>query len=129
MSTETVGIVPALRDGPLRDRAGLLLGRVEDVLFDAETNRPAWFVVRLSEGDGGVRRTLAPARGARARVDGTALGVAADVVRACPVVLLGAPAPLREHVLSAARHYGVRRFGRAASFTSAAPALDLVTAA
>src|ERR1700712_3923772 len=112
MGTETVGIVPALRDGPLRDRAGLLLGRVEDVLFDAETNRPAWFVVRLSEGgDSGVgRRPLGPRRGARARVDGTALGVSADVVRACPVVLLGAPAPLREHVVSAARHYGMRRF-------------------
>src|SRR4051795_12907874 len=27
------GIVPSLRDGPLRDRDGLLLGRVEDLLF------------------------------------------------------------------------------------------------
>jgi hypothetical protein len=123
---ETVGIVPSLRAGALRDRDGLLLGRVEDVLYDAETHRPAWVVVRLGEadGEGGVRRTLAPARGARARVDGMSLGVAAAAVRACPVAVRG-PAPLREHVVASARHYGVRRFARprGEAYTSVAPAL------
>src|SRR3954469_12136682 len=61
---EVSGIVPALRHGTLRDRDGLLLGRVEDLLFDAQTNRPAWLVVRLSGPD--ERRTLVPAPGARA---------------------------------------------------------------
>jgi hypothetical protein len=126
---ETVGIVPSLRDGALRDRDGLLLGRVEDVLFDAATHRPAWVVVRLSgEGGGGAgagaRRTLAPARGARARVDGMALTVDAVAVRSCPVVVTG-PAPLRSDVAAAARHYGTRRFTerRTEAYTSVAPAL------
>src|SRR4051812_46556069 len=119
---ETVGIVPALREGPLRDRSGLLVGCVEDVLFDAETNRPAWVVVRLTDGDRS-QRTLAPARGSRARVDGLRWGVTAEAVRSCPVSLAGR-APLREHVAGARRHYGVRRFARAASFTSVAPALN-----
>jgi PRC-barrel domain protein len=118
---EIIGIVPALRDGPLRDRDGLLLGRVEDLLFDAQTNRPAWLVVRLSDGDA-PRRTLVPARGSRTTTDGLQLAHTADAVRACPVTLSG-PAPLREHVLGACRHYGIRRFARRESFTSAAPAL------
>jgi hypothetical protein len=113
------GIVPALRDGPLRDRDGLLLGRVEDLLFDAQTNRPAWLVVRISDGDA-PRRTLAPAGGSRATVDGLRLGCAADAVRTCPITLPG-PAPLREHVVVACRHYGIRRFARGESFTSVAP--------
>ncbi|HEY6758636.1 MAG TPA: hypothetical protein VI318_04075 [Baekduia sp.] len=119
-----VGLVPALRDGALRDRAGLLLGRVEDQLFDAGTNRPAWLVVRLS--DGGAR-TLVPAAGVRARVDGLQIGVGAELVRSCPVALAGR-VPLREHVAAAARHYGLRRFARGAagaSYTSAAPALGV----
>jgi hypothetical protein len=122
---DVIGIVPALREGPLRDREGLLLGRVEDLLFDAQTNRPAWLVVRLSgaEPDGGARRTLAPAPGSRPTVDGLRLAQSAVDVRACPVTLTG-PAPLREHVLGAARHYGVRRFARGEAFTSAAPARD-----
>ena len=40
------GIVGAVHEAPLRDHDGLLLGRVEDLLFDAVTNRPAWVVVR-----------------------------------------------------------------------------------
>ncbi|HWH96616.1 MAG TPA: PRC-barrel domain-containing protein [Baekduia sp.] len=118
---EVTGIVPALRDGPLRDREGLLLGRVEDLLFDAQTNRPAWLVVRLSGPD--ERRTLVPAPRARAGVDGLYVAHDADAVRACPVRLTG-PVPLREHVLGAGRHYGARRFGRGESFTSAAAARD-----
>jgi hypothetical protein len=118
---EVIGIVPALRDGPLRDRDGLLLGRVGDLLFDAFTNRPVWVVVRLSGPD--ERRTLVPAPRARRTVDGLRVAYHADAVRACPVTVSGV-APLREHVLSAGRHYGLRRFARAESFTSAAPALD-----
>ncbi|MCW2985158.1 MAG: PRC-barrel domain containing protein, partial [Conexibacter sp.] len=60
------GIVPSLRQAPLRDRDGLLLGRVEDLLFDALTNRPAWLVVRLGDG----RRTIAPAARSRPALDG-----------------------------------------------------------
>jgi hypothetical protein len=119
---DAVGLVPSLREGALRDRDGRLVGRVEDLLFDAQTNRPAWLVVRIADGaDGATRRTLAPARGSRARVDGMALGVGVDAVRSCPVAIAG-PAPLREHVLSACRHYGVRRFARGESFTSVAAA-------
>jgi hypothetical protein len=117
----TVGTVPGLREGPLRDREGLLLGRVEDVLYDAATHRPAWLVVRLSDGATATatatRRTLAPARGMRFGVlDGLSLGVGAEDVRACPVALTGA-APLLEHVAAACRHYGVRRFARGDAFT------------
>jgi hypothetical protein len=128
MAPSVPGLVPALRDAPLRDRDGLLLGRAADVLFDAVTNRPAWVVVLLSDG----RTTLAPA--ARARntvdgmclaVDGQCLAVAADAVRACPA---GAG-----DVGLAARHYGVRRFARdgaaAARFTCAGAALDGARAA
>lgn len=103
------GVVPALYEGPLRDRDGLLLGRVDDVLFDAETNRPAWLVVRVA-GDGGAqRRTLAPARGVRflAGGGGCALACAAAAVHACPAGTEG-PAD----VAAAAQHYGVRRFLR-----------------
>jgi hypothetical protein len=116
---EVPGIVPSLRDGPLRDRDGLLLGRVEDLLFDAQTNRPAWLVVRLSGPD--ERRTLVPAPRARPAVDGLRAAHAADAIRACPVTLTG-PTPLREHVVGAGRHYGLRRFARGEAFTSAAPA-------
>src|SRR4051794_36352229 len=117
---EVTGIVPALRDGPLRDRDGLLLGRVEDLLFDAQTHRPAWLVVRLSGPD--ERRTLAPARGSRPTVDGLRTAHDAEAIRACPVSLPGA-APLRAHVVSAARHYRVGRLAsRGEAFTSVAPA-------
>jgi hypothetical protein len=123
------GIVPSLREAPLRDREGLLLGRAEDILYDAVTNRPAWVVVGLGDG----RRTLAPAMRARPGVDGLGLAVAADIVRSCPVTLL-ATAPLLADIAAAARHYGVRRFAReeaaaAARFTSAGPALDGARAA
>jgi hypothetical protein len=121
------GIVPALHDGPLRDRDGLLLGRVEDLLFDARTHRPAWYVVRLSGAD--ERRTLVPATGTRFSLDGLRVAHAADAVRGCPVTLL-APAPLRDHVAAASRHYGLRRFARAdEAYTSVAPALDPARAA
>jgi hypothetical protein len=123
------GIVPALRETPLRDRAGLLLGRAEDVLYDAVSNRPAWVVVGLSDG----RRTLAPAARARRSVDGWRVAVDADAVRSCPVTPAGVT-PLVSDVTAAARHYGVRRFARegvaaAGRFTSAGPALDVARAA
>jgi PRC-barrel domain len=121
------GIVPALCDAPLRDREGLLLGRVEDLLFDATTNRPAWLVVALGDG----RRTIAPAARARHAVDGMRVGVTADQVRGCPVTLTG-PWPRQADVVGAARHYGVRRFagGRGTvALTSAGPALDAARAA
>jgi hypothetical protein len=122
------GIVPSLRAAPLRDRDGLLLGRAEDVLFDATTNRPAWVVVALADG----RRTLAPGARARHTVDGLRVAAEADHVRACPVALAGA-APLLGDIAAAARHYGIRRFARegaaAARFTSAGPALDAARAA
>jgi hypothetical protein len=122
MALPAPGIVPALRETPLRDRDGLLLGRVGDVLFDAVTNRPAWVVALLSDG----RATLAPAARARHTIDGLCLPVAADAVRDCPA---GAT-----DVALAARHYGVRRFVRAdaaaaARFTCAGPALDGARAA
>lgn len=123
------GIVPSLRETPLRDREGLLLGRAEDVLYDAVSNRPAWVVVGLSDG----RRTLAPAARARASFDGLCVAVAAQSVRDCPVTLGGAT-PLIGDIAAAARHYGVRRFARegvvaAGRFTSAGPALDAARAA
>jgi hypothetical protein len=122
------GIVPSLRAAPLRDRDGLLLGRAEDVLFDATTNRPAWVVVALADG----RRTLAPGARARHTVDGLRVAAGADHVRACPVALTGA-APLLGDIAAAARHYGIRRFARdgaaATRFTSAGPALDAARAA
>lgn len=121
MALPVVGIVPALRDAPLRDREGLLLGRALDVLYDAVSNRPAWVVVELPDG----RATLAPAARSRHTVDGLMLAVAADDVRGCP-------ADPGEAALAAA-HYGLPRFAReraaAARFTSAGPALDGVRAA
>jgi hypothetical protein len=123
MAPPAPGIVPALRDAPLRDRDGLLLGRVGDVLYDAVSNRPAWVVVLLSDG----RATLAPAARARHAVDGLCLPVGADAVRGCPASATD--------VAAAARHYGMRRFARdggaavAARFTCAGPALDGARAA
>lgn len=121
MALSAPGLIPALRDPPLRDRDGLLLGRARDVLFDAVTNRPAWVVVALPDG----RTTLAPAARARHTVDGMVLAVAADAVRDCPADA--------GDVALAARHYGVRRFLRegaaAARFTCAGPALDGARAA
>lgn len=119
------GVLPALHDGPLRDREGLLVGRIEDLLFDAATNRPAWVVVRLADG----RRTLAPCARARPSVHGgLCLAAEAETVRACPVTLAG-PAPRREHVVGAARHYGLGRFARVDGFTSCAAVRDAVRAA
>jgi hypothetical protein len=107
------GVVPALYEGPLRDRDGLLLGRVDDVLYDAETNRAAWVVVRLGGDADGALRALAPARGLRflAGGGGCALACTAADVHACPAGL---------DVAAAAAHYGVRRFlrGDAAAFTT-----------
>src|ERR1700710_879958 len=112
MEAVAAGVVPALRAGALRDRDGLLLGRVDEVLYDAETNRPAWLVVRLGVGGEASRRTLAPARGLRVLAgDGGALACEAARVHDCPVTLSG-PMLTREHVAAAARHYGVRRFLR-----------------
>jgi hypothetical protein len=96
------GIVPALHDQPLRDRAGALVGSVEDLLADATTNRPAWLVVRLRDG----RRTVVPARGSRPALDGTRVPHPAATVRACPATLTG-PTLGREHVVGVCRHYGV----------------------
>jgi hypothetical protein len=118
------GIVPALHTAPLRDRDGLLLGRVEDLLFDAVTNRLAWVVVRLGDG----RRTVAPAARSRPGLDGLRVAVGADVVQDCPVTLVGGSV-LQEHLVAASRHYGIRRFARGGAFTSAGPALDAVRAA
>jgi hypothetical protein len=115
------GVVPALYEGPLRDRDGLLLGRVDEVLYDAETNRPAWVVIRLADG----ARTLAPARGLRflAGGGGCALACAAAVVHACPSADV-------TDVAAAAQHYGVRRFlrGDAAALTTAGRAVEDGTA-
>jgi hypothetical protein len=116
---DVCGIIPTLRDRPIRDLDGLLLGRLEDVLFDATSNRPAWFVVRLSGED--ERRTLVPAGRSRPSLDGYCVAADAATVRACPVAL-PAPLPLREHVAAASRHYGLPRFTRAEAFTSATPA-------
>jgi len=118
------GVVPAVHEAPLRDRDGLLLGRVEDLLFDAVTNRPAWVVVRLGDG----RRTVAPAARARPGLDGMRVAVGADVVQGCPVTLAGASL-LHEHLVAASRHYGIRRFARGGQLTSAGPALDALRAA
>jgi hypothetical protein len=121
MALPVPGLIPSLHDAPLRDRDGLLLGIAQELLCDAVTHRPAWFVVGLAAG----RRRLPPAGGARHTVDGTCLAVAADAVRACP-------AQPGEIPLAAA-HYGLRRFAREATaatpFTSAGPALDGVRAA
>ena len=126
MTPPAIPVVPSLREAPLRDRDGLLLGRAHDVLFDAVTNRPAWVVVGLSDG----RRTLAPAARARHTLHGLQLAAEAEAVRSCPATL-SAAAPSVDDVAQAARHYGVRRFARAAAapFTSAGPALDGVRAA
>jgi hypothetical protein len=120
------GTVPSLRSAPLRDRAGHLLGRADDVLYDAVTNRPAWVVLTLADGV----RTLAPAARARRTLHGLCVAVDAERVRSCPVALAGR-GPMVGDVAAAARHYGVRRFERdaAARFTSAAPALDAARAA
>src|SRR4051794_41910097 len=115
---EVSGIVPALRQGPLRDRDGLLLGRVEDQLFDAQTNRPVWLVVRLSGAE--ERRTLVPARAARPTVDGLCVAHDAEAVRGCPVTLAGA-APPRGHGAGAPPPPGRRPFGRAAAFPPGGP--------
>jgi hypothetical protein len=121
MAPSAPGLVPTLRDAPLRDRDGLLLGRARDVLFDAVPNRPAWVVAVLADG----RTTLAPAARARHTIDGMCLAVAADAVRDCPAAA--------GDVALAAQHYGVRRFARdgaaAARFTCAGAALDGVRAA
>jgi hypothetical protein len=123
------GIVPSLRSLPLRDRDGLLLGRAEDVLYDAVSNRPAWIVVALGDGC----RTLAPAARARRSAGGLCVAVDAESVRSCPAAPAGR-VPLVSDVAAAARHYGVRRFARegavaAGRFTSAGPALDAARAA
>lgn len=121
MVLDVPGLVPALRDAPLRDRDGLLLGRAVDLLFDAVSNRPAWVLVALADG----RTTLAPAARARHTVDGMCLAVDAEAVRTCPA----APGD----VALAAQHYGFGRFARdrvaAAQFTCAGAALDGVRAA
>jgi hypothetical protein len=96
------GIVPALRDAPLRDRAGVTVGQLEDLLADVTTNRPAWLVVRLDDG----RRTVAPAHGSRPSLGGTVLAWDASAVRRCPITLTG-PTLAREHVVPVCRHYGV----------------------
>jgi hypothetical protein len=122
------GIVPALRDAPLRDRDGALLGLAHDLLFDAITNRPAWVVVGLADG----RRTLAPFARARHTIDGLCLAVAADAVQSCPATVAPtAAAPALDDLAAAAAHYGQRRYSGAAAgrFTSAGPALDGLRAA
>ena len=96
------GIVPALRDAPLCDRDGTVIGRVEDLLSDAATQRPAWLVVLLHDG----RRTVVPARGARPTRDGMRIRHPLDAVRTCPLTL-AEPALRREHVVAVCRHYGV----------------------
>jgi hypothetical protein len=99
------GIVPALQDAPLRDRDGLPVGSVEDLLFDPATNRPTWLVVRLAGG----RRTIVPSAGSRSEVRGLRLSVGAGAVASCPVTLeLDAPLPV-EDALRACGHYGIRR--------------------
>ncbi len=100
MAHSAPGLVPSIRDAPLRDRDGLLLGRAAGVLFDAITNRPAWVLAVLADG----RTTLAPAAQARHAVDGMRLAVTAETVRDCPAG--------SGDVALAARHYGVRRFAR-----------------
>jgi hypothetical protein len=99
------GIVPALQDAPLRDRDGLPVGAVEDLLFDPATNRPTWLVVRLAGG----RRTVVPSAGSRSEVRGVRVSVCAEAVASCPVTLEPeAPLPV-DDALRACNHYGIRR--------------------
>jgi hypothetical protein len=100
------GDIPSLHGGSLRDRDGAQVGHVEELLFEAATSRPAWLVVALAGG----RRTLVPARRARATVRGLRIAVDRAVVLACPVTLGAVPAPVGpEHVVEACAHYGIRR--------------------
>jgi hypothetical protein len=96
------GIVPSLLGAPLRDRDGVRVGSVEDLLADARTNRPAWLVVRLDDG----RRTVAPAAGSRPTLHGTCVRWPRETVRACPATVGGSTLE-REHVVRVCRHYGV----------------------
>jgi hypothetical protein len=89
------GVLPGLHGAPLRDRDGVVVGVVADLLVHAPTSRPSWFVVRLPDG----RSTVVPVTGSRASLRGPRVPYPATIVEACPVARPGVPA---------CRHYGVR---------------------
>lgn len=89
------GTLPGLHGAPVCDRDGLPVGAVVDLLVDAATLRPAWYLVALDDG----RRVVAPAGGARHGVHATRLACRAGDVLSCP-----ADVPS----LETCRHFGVR---------------------
>lgn len=97
------GIVPALHGAPLCDRDGAAIGRVDALLSDPVTHRPAWLIVCLRDG----RRTVVPARGAHPTRAGMRIRHPYDAVRTCPITLAGTASLGREHLVAVCRHYGV----------------------
>jgi len=92
-----------LRGYPVCDRAGALIGHLEEVFYDNATQLPEWLGV--AAGFLGTRLVIVPVAGARAGADGLTVAYARGLVEAAPDLCDDELDEETENELSA--HYGL----------------------
>jgi uncharacterized protein (TIGR02271 family) len=71
-----------LRDAPVFDASGEQIGKVEEIYFDKESNRPEW--IGLGTGFLGTKRVLVPVQGSHLEGEGVSVPYAKDHVKGAP---------------------------------------------
>jgi uncharacterized protein (TIGR02271 family) len=80
----TLDRLEQMRGAPVYDRAGDKIGKVEEIFYDEDTNRPEW--IGIGTGFFGTKRVLVPVAGASASEDGFAVPYDKDQVKDSPDV-------------------------------------------
>ena len=80
----TLDRLEQMRGAPVSDRAGDKIGKVEEIFYDEDTNRPEW--IGIGTGFFGTKRVLVPVAGASASDDGFAVAYDKDQVKDSPDV-------------------------------------------
>ncbi len=98
--------VPIWTGSHAYDADGARIGRIVDVLFDAQTRAAAWVLLETTSPD--ERCVFAPARGLRHRADGVHLACDHERVLTAPPSAAPPDGLTRGHALALAAHFGVR---------------------
>jgi uncharacterized protein (TIGR02271 family) len=80
----TIERLGELRGAPVYDSAGEKIGKVEEIVFDMQTDEPEW--IGLGTGFFGTKRVLVPVAGAETRDDGIFVGYSKEQVKDSPDV-------------------------------------------
>ena len=100
------GLVPSWIGSRVFDVAGVDMGRVADVLFDAHGSAPGWLLLCLPRLEDSY--VFAPARGLRHRVDGVQLACGRELALSAPHADAPPDSLAKRHAMALALHYGVR---------------------